>query len=139
MAGINGRRVLLGGLLAGLISNILGVSFAHLVLWGEVQAIVERFHLPPFPAYTPFAHLTTRFLWGVALVWLYAAIRPRYGPGPRTAVRAAVAAWFFLYFVFALGMAPWGFFPVRVLAIMAVWGLGELLLMALAGAWVYRE
>ena len=30
-----------------------------------------------------------------AAVWLYAAIRPRYGAGVGTAVRAGVANWFF--------------------------------------------
>jgi len=30
----------------------------------------------------------------VLLVWLYAAIRPRFGPGPATAAKAGVAAWF---------------------------------------------
>ena len=30
---------------------------------------------------------------GIAAVWLYAAIRPRYGAGPRTAVIAGLAVW----------------------------------------------
>ena len=32
------------------------------------------------------------FLVGILLIWLYAAIRPRYGAGPGTAVLAGVAA-----------------------------------------------
>ena len=30
---------------------------------------------------------------GLLLVWLYAAIRPRFGPGPRTATYAALVVW----------------------------------------------
>lgn len=31
---------------------------------------------------------------GIWAIWLYAAIRPRYGPGPRTAIIAGFAWWF---------------------------------------------
>jgi hypothetical protein len=30
---------------------------------------------------------------GLVLVWTYAAIRPRFGPGPKTAVTAALVIW----------------------------------------------
>ena len=30
---------------------------------------------------------------GIGLIWLYAAIRPRYGPGPRTAAIAGFVMW----------------------------------------------
>ena len=34
------------------------------------------------------------FLLGIVAVWLYAAIRPRFGPGPKTAAMAGLAVWF---------------------------------------------
>ena len=33
-------------------------------------------------------------LTGISILWLYAAIRPRYGPGAKTATIAAFASWF---------------------------------------------
>ena len=33
------------------------------------------------------------FIWGVLLVFTYAAIRPRFGPGPKTAVVSGVILW----------------------------------------------
>jgi hypothetical protein len=33
------------------------------------------------------------FLLGIAAVWLYAAIRRRYGAGPNTAIRAGLVTW----------------------------------------------
>lgn len=35
------------------------------------------------------------FVFGIAAVWLYAAIRPRYGAGIGTPVRAGIAVWSF--------------------------------------------
>ena len=32
------------------------------------------------------------FILGILTVWVYAAIRPRFGPGPRTALTAALAS-----------------------------------------------
>lgn len=139
MATINLKRVLLGGLLAGLVNNLLGIGFAHLVLRDELQAVMARLNLTSFPAYTPFLHLGTRFAAGIALVWLYAALRPRFGPGPRTAVITGLAAWFFWYAAFALSMATWPLFPHRTLLLVALWGLVEAPLTCLTGAWLYRE
>jgi hypothetical protein len=33
------------------------------------------------------------FVIGILLVWLYAAIRPRFGPGPKTAMYAGLFVW----------------------------------------------
>jgi hypothetical protein len=51
-------------------------------------------------------------LGGLSLLWLYAAIRPRYSAGAKTAVIAVFAWWF----IVTLGDATWcsfGFFPPR--------------------------
>src|SRR5437667_4515115 len=37
------------------------------------------------------------FVLGVLLVWLYAAIRPRFGPGPKTSLIAGLVLWFLAY------------------------------------------
>ena len=53
---------------------------------------------------------------GVALVWRYAAIRPRFGAGPRTAAIAGLYFWSPGSLVwtsfFVLGIFPWGMFPL---------------------------
>jgi hypothetical protein len=51
------------------------------------------------------------FAWAIAAVWLYAAIRPRYGAGPGTAARAAVAVWFFGCLLTSVAMWNMGLFP----------------------------
>ncbi|HSA92223.1 MAG TPA: hypothetical protein VLE48_04375 [Terriglobales bacterium] len=138
MAGINTKRVLLGGLVAGLISNVSGLLLAHFFLAGDVRALLERLNVQ-LGLGTALLHLGMRFGVGISLVWLYTAIRPRFGPGPRTAALAGLALWFFTYAFSLLGIAPYGLYPASTLVMGAVWGLGELQLAALAGAYLYRE
>jgi hypothetical protein len=79
------------------------------------------------------------FLLGIAAVWIYAAIRPRYGAGPRTAVRAGLVAWVLAVFLANLGNYALGLFPTRLLVITTVVALAEIVAGTLAGAWLYKE
>jgi len=75
---------------------------------------------------------------GFWAMWLYAAIRPRYGAGAKTATLVGFAWWA----ITSLADATWGsfgFVPVRALwPVMAI-SLPELMVAALVGAWLYRE
>ena len=79
------------------------------------------------------------FLLGIAAVWVYAAIRTRYGPGSNTAIRAGLAAWALAVFLPNLGNYPLGLFPARLLVISTVVALVEIVVATLAGAWLYKE
>jgi hypothetical protein len=79
------------------------------------------------------------FLLGIGSVWVYAAIRPRYGAGPGTAVRAGLAAWALAVFLANLSNYPLGLFPVRLLVITAVVALFEIVVGTIVGAWLYKE
>jgi len=79
------------------------------------------------------------FATGITMMWLYAAIRPRYGAGPKSAICAGAAMWFMNY---ALGSAfpvVAHIFPVGITAITLLIGLVEAVVAALAGAWLYKE
>jgi len=79
------------------------------------------------------------FVSGIALVWVYAAIRPRFGAGAKTGVIAGLAVWFFISFLHALGEAPMQLFPQRLYAIGVVVALFQLPIAAAIGAYVYKE
>jgi hypothetical protein len=79
------------------------------------------------------------FVLGIFIVYVYAAIRPRCGPGPKTAICAGIIAWFGVYLYGNLAGWALGFVPTNVLIIAIVWGLVEYALAALAGGWLYRE
>ena len=76
---------------------------------------------------------------GIAMVFVYAMIRPRFGPGPKTAVIAALTVWFLVFLYNNVIGAALGFVPVNMFAIAFGWELVEYLLAALLGAALYRE
>ena len=79
------------------------------------------------------------FILGIAIVYLYAAIRPRFGAGVKTAICAGLMAWFFvfLYTGVTVGMALR--MPVGLTLKRIVWGLFEYPIGAIIGAWLYKE
>jgi hypothetical protein len=79
------------------------------------------------------------FALGIAAVWTYAAIRPRFGAGARTAVCAGLLVWFFSYLYNVVGLIPLELFPTSMLTIAIAWGLVEVPLATVAGAWLYKE
>jgi hypothetical protein len=79
------------------------------------------------------------FLVGIFAVWLYAAIRPRYGAGPKTAISAAVAVWCLAYLLADVTPLALKLFPTRVMVIGLAVGLVEVIVGTMVGAWLYRE
>jgi hypothetical protein len=82
--------------------------------------------------------ITTDFLLGLVVVWLYAAMRPRFGPGPRTAMVAAAAVWFVTHAYFASYIFL-GFFSTGLIGQASFIGLVALFAGAWAGGKVYAE
>ncbi len=138
MGKINWARVLLGGLLAGLVINVFEFIENGLVLGHEWEAAMKALG-HTFPASAIGVFVIWGFLGGITSVWLYAAIRPRFGAGPRTAAIAALGYWFAGYFLSFLGIVAEGLFPMRLLVIGLVVGLAEVIIGTELGAWVYRE
>jgi hypothetical protein len=83
--------------------------------------------------------IVSGFLVGIFAVWLYAAIRPRYGAGPKPALCAGAAVWGLGYLLAAVTPIALHLFPRHLTAIGLVVGLVEVLVGTLAGAWLYRE
>ena len=79
------------------------------------------------------------FWLGIAAVWLYAAIRPRYGAEPKTAIRAGLVTWAVAVFLANLGNYPLGLFPTGLPAISSILALVEIVVATLVGAWLYKK
>lgn len=140
MGKINTARVLLGGLVAGFILNVGEFVLNEKVL---AQAMEEGFFkkcgIPkPGTNFIVIAVAAT-FILGIVIVWVYAAIRPRFGAGPKSAIIAALTAWLLLVVYNNVIAAALGFVPSNVLAIVLGWALVEYILAALVGAWLYQE
>ena len=143
MRGINWMRVIGGGLVAGVVMNA-GEAALHGGVLGEAsQLLAAKYQLAATPAsVVPVVTLVTMtFVLGIASVWLYAAIRPRYGTGARVAIIAGLAVWVMahLWSGVYLGMGLGGLVDAKLAYVPVIWGLIEAPLGTLAGAWVYRE
>jgi uncharacterized membrane protein len=136
---MNFGRVFLGGLLAGLIMNIGEFVLNTKVLGPQMMAFFSQHGFKePGSNFIVVAVILT-FILGVVAVWLYALIRPRLGPGVKTAIVAAVILWFGIYLYSSIfGMLLFGT-PLSMLIIGCVWGLVEYIIATIAGAWVYTE
>jgi uncharacterized membrane protein len=135
---INIGRVLVGGLLAGLIYNV-GEAILNAALMKEPwEAMLKSMNLDPAKQSLPI-YIVGGFLLGIGMIWLYAAIRPRFGAGPKTAIIAGLAVWFFASLYTWSTIIAAGMFNMTLATMCSGWALFELLIGAIAGAWVYRE
>lgn len=139
MGAINTGRVILGGLVAGLVMNIGQTVLNLAVLGKQSEEAMKRLNVEPPGGGTIGIYVGLTFLVGIALVWGYAAIRPRFGPGPKTAVIAGVFVWLLSRLLPSIIYMVSGMLPGSLVMTAAAWGFVEVLLAALAGGWLYRE
>jgi hypothetical protein len=136
---INIARVVMGGLAAGLVIDFGEFLLNGVFLSADMNAAMARLQLPPVGGAAVGIFVVFGFLLGMAIVWLYAAMRPRFGAGPTTALYAGGMAWALAYVYPSIGMVVMGLFPSRLVVIGLVWGAVELSAAALVGGWLYRE
>jgi hypothetical protein len=139
MSNINLGRVLLGGLLAGLVLNVGEVLLNDVVMGTQMREFFARYGIAEPGASFMVAAVTLTFTVGVVLVFLYALIRPRLGPGVKTAIIAGLIMWFAIYVYTGVVNGLLFGIPINAMVIGLVWGLLEYLLAAIAGAWIYKE
>jgi hypothetical protein len=140
MGRINWGRVFLGGLLAGVIINIGETLCGTVILRRQWDAAMAALGVTmPGGAQAMTVWILYGFVFGIAAVWLYAAIRPRYGAGPKTALCAGLAMWLVGYFLWAVSLWNMGLVPGSLMVAAAGLGLIEVVIATVAGAWVYQE
>ena len=138
MGKINWGRVFLCGLLTGSVLIVLGlVVFVFALGKTDFVAAVEAAGRPRFPTWLA---AILNFAGGIWTMWLYAAIRPRYGPGPKTAAVAGLALWVLAALVDALLVhAHLILLPPRALLAPLAVSLPVIIVAAVVGAWPYQE
>jgi hypothetical protein len=139
---INIRKVFTGGLLAGviiIIFNILG----QFVIMDRIQhemntwlpGSVDRMSMGTGAIA---AGIIMKFVIGIILIWFYAAIRPRFGPGPRTASYVTITVWI-LGAIFFSDFPLMGMISVASYALLELMQLLTFLIATLVGASIYSE
>jgi len=140
MGKINMSRVLLGGLVAGIIIDVFEGVLNGLVLakqWSDYMATLGK--AGAFSVNQLVWFNVIGLAYGIMAVRLYAAIRPRFGAGPATAARAAVAVWGLGYLLPSLTYLVAGLAPARLTLIALAVELVEMIVATMAGAALYKE
>lgn len=139
---INTSKVVAGGFVAGIVMNVVGY-LGQAVLLGprmmsEMVAAAPSLEGKGMGTGALTGRVLTQFAVGFLLVWLYAAMRPRFGPGMKTAALAAFAVWLcgFLFYLdwLYLGMMSPGLYALTSLVMIIT-----LLIAAGLGAMIYKE
>ena len=139
---INASKVVVGGLAAGVVLNVIDFITNKWILGSrmaaEMNAAVPGLADRMMGKGAMITYIVVDFLIGILLVWLYAAIRPRFGPGPRTAFYAALFAWVFgsiIYYSWVLsGLMMFGTYAIGGIIALINFGLATWL-----GARLYTE
>ena len=136
---MNWKRIVTGGLLAGVVLNV-GEFAIEPLLGQHMETFFKRLGLAVPGEATMAALAGGAFVIGIVTVWFYAAIRPRYGAGPRTAIVAGIAVWLLSCLLPNLSLYAFGIIgDASLFWLWSLWPLVETVLASLAGAWVYRE
>ena len=137
---INLGRVVLGGIVAGIVINIFEGILHGVVLasqWATVMTGLGRSGTMSIKQIIAFN------VWGLAtgilMLWVYAAMRPRLGAGPKTAMLAGLVIWATAYVLGSAGPVFLHLFPVGLMATGLAVGLVETMVAGLAGAYFYKE
>jgi hypothetical protein len=135
---MNYKRLALAAIAAS-ITLLLGEMAFITLMGGRLMAARQAAGLPEITP-QPLVSIIELLLTGAFIVWLYAAIRTRYGAGPMTAIGAGFASWTGIVLLSTIHTIGENMgFPATLLLMVAGVILPVFILTAVVGAWVYRE
>jgi hypothetical protein len=137
---MNYARILLGGIVAGILAFFGDGAVHGLLLRDRWTQILSGFGRNSKEALeSPAYFFPYDVIKGMAVVWLYAVIRPYFGPGPKAAIISAIFVWLLCIPVPLFGLLPMKFFGSDFVVLWAIYGFFPILIGALVGCWLYRE
>ena len=139
MGKIDMGRVLAGGIVAGIIIDAVEYVLNGIVLRDQWNALATAHNLPMIGMNEILVFNVLGLVTGIAAVWAYAAMRPRFGAGPKTAVHAALLVWVVGYLIPNLFQSVSGMITSSLMMTITVVGLVEIIVATVAGAYVYKE
>jgi len=139
---INNSKVLIGGIAAGVVMNVIDFISYKFILGARMMAESEAFKPGMSQAMMTssamISNIVMDLVLGILLVWTYAAIRPRFGPGMKTATYVAVLFWI-LAGIFLSGYLHMGMMSSGLWWTFAFIGLVNFWVSAWVGARLYSE
>ena len=140
MGKINVGRLILGGIVAGVVADLLDYLVDNLWLRQKWAAELSLLGHGPFSTHMWIGFDLLGIAGGLVAIWIYAGIRPRFGPGVKTAIYAGVAAWILgtllpnTSFMYVAHL-----FTRHLTLYTTLGGLVEVVVGTIAGAWLYKE
>jgi hypothetical protein len=139
MSKINVGRVIAGGILAGIVINAFEYVLHGIVMAQEWSSVMKSLNRPDFPMQAMIWFNLAGFVTGIAAIWTYAAIRPRFGAGAKTAVIAGLLTGVTVYALSYAKPVAAGIYPFQPFAVMLAVEIVGTIFATLAGAWLYQE
>ena len=140
MGKINIGRLILGGIVAGIVIDILGYGVDGWLLQQRWASAMKSLGHNAFSSSSLIWFNLLGIVTGFVAVWIYVAIRPRFGPGLKTAIYAAIASWVLgallpnASFMYAAGL-----FPRHLTLYTTIGALVEIAVATILGAALYKE
>lgn len=137
---MNIGRLILGGIVAGIV-YFIGDGVVHgLLLKQHWASILGAINVDAEKALkTPAIFGTYDLIKGLIAVWIYAASRPRFGPGVKTAVFAGIITWAAAIPLPLIGLLPMKFFDAGFVGLWSAYAIVPMILGAVVGGWLYKE
>ncbi len=139
MAGINMGKVLVGGIVAGIVASIGEFVLNEYVIGAQMRDSFAAMNIPEPGGSTIAVFIVFTVVAMCAAMWIYAALRGSMGAGPKTAACAGILAWV----LGPLWVTPWfvamGMGSMSGAVIALVWQLVEYPVAIMAGAYFYSD
>jgi len=139
MSSMNVGRVIGGGLVAGIIINVVESVMNLTVLADAMGDLYGKMGIGEPGGAAIGGFMVLGFVLGLLVAWTYAAVRPRLGAGPGTAIVAGLAVWTGTSVVPIVGWLLMGMFPVSLGLVFLGYTLVELVVGALVAGAIYKE
>jgi hypothetical protein len=140
MSKINMGKVILGGILGGIVLNIIDYLVNGVWLAPQWTAAAAKFNtgVDAMGSSAVASYIVGDFVFAILIVWTYAAIRSRFGPGAGTAAKAAVIIWL-VGAIIGAQMVVGGMYPGQLMATSSVCTLIGMIAAGYVGGTVYKE
>lgn len=140
MGKINPGRVILGGIVAGLVADLISYLVDGVMLKSRWLAANHFLHMGAFTSTQIIAFNLLGLIAGVITIWFYAAAKPRLGSRYRTALNVALAVWMIAYVIpNAALMYVTHLYPHHLVVYTTLGALVEVFIGTMVGASLYKD
>lgn len=139
MEKINDIRIILGGIVGGVVAFIVDSILNGVVFGKNWEAFIAQGLCKPATARTLLPEFALVLLISLIGTYTYALARPRLGAGAKSALRVASVVGFLVGIPSAVGMFIWSPMAPQMGWMLMVSGLVVSAVGTFVGAWVYKE